>query len=426
MKEDQNSEMKKNEESTIINIKNGQSLNDIEINKNESKPKYTIIHIVEKYMNKKYVLRYNEISLEIEISKKDKNKWSPLNENTIWIELKKEAIDIPINTFISLLKSGYVENFNPLKFYFENLPKWDHQKDYIHEFGSYLKLNNEKDREQFNINLKKWLVRTVKCGLERYYFNKQAFILSDDGNGQNIGKTSWCRYLCPAPLKDFFAEDMPNNDKDARILLCKNFIINLDELAVLSKREINQLKAYFSKEQINDRLPYDRKNSIIPRIASFIGSTNMSTFLQDETGSVRWIIFSIKDIDWSYRDKFDINKLWAQAYFLAYEDDNFNETFSQIDIIENEKRNQKYTVMSAERELIMKFLKIPISNTDTNVEFLTATEILMMIKVKSSIQQMTNVSVGKALKASGFNRAKKDGAYGYYVEKTHADLSNLF
>jgi hypothetical protein len=39
---------------------------------------------------------------------------------------------------------------------------------------------------------------------------------------------------------------------------------------------------------------------------------------------------------------------------------------------------------------------------------------------------MTNISVGKALKASGFNRAKKDGIYGYYVEKIQADFSNIY
>lgn len=248
--------------------------------------------------------------------------------------------------------------------------------------------------------------------------------MSDDGNGQNIGKTSWCRYLCPVILQNYFAEDI-SNDKDARILICKNFLINLDELAVLSKKEISHLKAFFTKEQINDRLPYARKNSIIPRVASFMGSTNMSTFLQDETGSVRWIIFSIKDIDWSYKGKFDINNLWSQAYFLA-KDDNFDETFSPKDIIENEKRNQKYTVISPERELINKYLKIPNSITDNNVEFLTPTEILIMIKVQSSLRQLSNVGVGKALKASGFNRVKKDGIYGYYVEKDQSYFPSIF
>ena len=91
----------------------------------------------------------------------------------------------------------------------------------------------------------------------------------------------------------------------------------------------------------------------------------MSTFLQDETGSVRWVVFSVKKIDWNYKKhKFDINKLWSQAYFLAYSDDKFDETFSLDDIKENEKRNEKYTVMSPERQLLNLFLKIPESTTD--------------------------------------------------------------
>jgi len=105
--------------------------------------------------------------------------------------------------------------------------------------------------------------------------------------------------------------------RTARILLCKNFLINLDELAVLSRQEINSLKSYFSKTQINERLPYERKNSIINRTCSFVGSSNMDEFLTDETGSVRWLCFRINSINWDYRAQIDINRVWAHAYALA-------------------------------------------------------------------------------------------------------------
>ncbi|MGV3464146.1 MAG: VapE domain-containing protein [Heyndrickxia sp.] len=65
--------------------------------------------------------------------------------------------------------------------------------------------------------------------------------------------------------------------------------MNLDELSSLAKHEINSLKPLFSKDVINERLPYERKNSIIHRTASFIGSTNMAEFLTGETGSVHWL-----------------------------------------------------------------------------------------------------------------------------------------
>lgn len=403
-----------------VNIEDGFSLN----NQKENKSGNTIFHITEDYLSENYEFRFNEITIDIELTNKNENDWKPLNEHALFVELKKTGINIPMNSLISILKSDFPVKFNPIRDYFNNLPKWDKKTDYISEFLNYIQLADENEREVFNHSFKKWTVRTVKCATIPAYFNKQAFILSDDGNAQNIGKSSWCRYLCPPQLSKFIAEDI-SNDKDARILLCKNFLINLDELAVLSKREINHLKAFFSKEQINERLPYDKKNSIIDRVASFIGSTNKSTFLQDETGSVRWIVFSVRNVDWSYKTDFDIDNLWIQAHALS-KDTNFNEVFNPQDVIENEKRNEKYTIMSPERELINKFFKIPKNTTGTNVTFLTATEVLVSIKAQSSLQGLYSVGVGKALKAIGFERVKHAGVYGYFVEKISSSFNNTF
>ncbi|WP_282074017.1 VapE domain-containing protein [Polaribacter atrinae] len=403
-----------------VNIKDGLSLN---TNSKEILGN-TIFHVTEDYLNENYKFRFNEITIDIEITKKNENCWKTLNEHALFVELKKKGINIPMNSLISILKSDFPRIFNPIKDYFKNLPNWDRKTDYISQFLGYIILDDENERELFKKSFKKWTVRTVKCATLPGYFNKQAFILSDDGNGQNIGKSSWCRYLCPPALSKFIAEDI-SNDKDARILLCKNFLINLDELAVLSKREINHLKAFFSKEQINERLPYDRKNSIIDRVASFIGSTNKSTFLQDETGSVRWIVFSIKQVEWSYKNSFIIDNLWSQAYTLS-KDENYDEVFTSEDVLENEKRNEKYTVFSPERELINKFFKIPSKSTGENVTFLTATEVLIAIKGQSTLQSLNNIGVGKALKASGFKRIKSNGVYGYYVEKLDSSFENAF
>lgn len=384
----------------------------------------TIFHITENYLNENYKFRFNEITIDIEVTKKNESCWKTLNEHALFVELKKKGINIPMNSLISILKSEFPKIFNPIKDYFKNLPDWSGETDYISEYLAHIILEDENERELFENSFKKWLVRAVKCATMSSYFNKQAFILSDDGDGQNIGKSSWCRYLCPPSLSKFIAEDI-SNDKDARILLCKNFLINLDELAVLSKREINHLKAFFSKEQINERLPYDRKNSIIDRVASFIGSTNKSTFLQDETGSVRWIVFTIREVDWSYKNNFNIDNLWSQAYALS-NDENYNEVFNAKDVIENEKRNEKYTVLSPERELINKFFKIPTKTAGENLVFLTATEVLVAIKGQSSLQSINNIGVGKALKSIGFKRVKSNGVYGYYVEKINSSFENAF
>jgi len=374
----------------------------------------TIFHQAEEYLRKKYDIRSNTISLDVEISEKGKNKWSSCNENNLYIELQKNGIKISINNLISILKSDFATTFNPLIDYFESLEEWDKNTDYIQKYSEYVKLAPGEDKDQFEYHFKKWLVRVVKCAILPGYFNKQAFILTDNGKGQNIGKSSWCRNLCPKKLSQYIAEDVGHNDKDSRILICKNLLINLDELAVLSRKEINQLKALFSKDQINDRLPYERKNSILPRVASFIGSTNKSTFLQDETGSVRWLCFVVENINWSYSKKFDIDKLWGQAYSLS-KNIEFEESMTVEDIKQNERRNQKFQELSVEAQLLFKLFKIP--EDMNNAEFMQSALIMNEIDKIYPKANLNNVRMGKALVAAGYERVKHKGRYGYWVEK---------
>lgn len=379
-------------------------------NKNETT---TVFHITEDYISEHYDVRDNTISLDIEISPKDKNEWSPLNENSLWLELRKQSINISMNSLIAILKSSFAKPYDPIINYFNNLPEWNGDTDYIKKFTEYVVLDEDEDKEQFEYHFRKWCVRTVKCATEIEYFNKQAFILTDNGLGQNIGKSSWCRFLCPSELKNYIAEDI-KEDKDSRILLCKNFLINLDELAALTKKEINHLKSYFSKDSINERLPYDRKNSVIPRIASFIGSTNMSTFLQDETGSVRWLCFVVKSIVWDYKKDFNIDELWSQAFTLS-KDKSFNPDLTRLDIEENEIRNEKFQIIPPERDLIREYFRKPNTNIERG-EFLTATDILSYINL-SQIIKTSSITIGKQLIYLKYKRVKRNGVYGYWVVK---------
>ncbi len=371
----------------------------------------TVFHKAEEYISKHYKLRFNSIALEIESSSIGDDIWSSCNDNSLWVDIQKKGIKIGQSALKAILKSDFVPRYNPLEDYFVNLQKWDGKTDYISQYANYVKLDPSEDKNQYLYHFKKWCVRAVKCALNEGYFNKQAFVLTDDGKGQNIGKSTWCRNLCPPTLSKYIAEDISNNDKDTRVLICKNFLINMDELAALSKKEINSLKSLFSKDQINDRLPYDSKNSIIPRVASFIGSTNMSTFLHDETGSVRWLCFVIENIDWSYKKNFNVDLLWSQAYALSL-DKNFIAELSREDIIENERRNDKFQFLTAERESLNTYFE---PSDSVNGTHLTATGITTYLKSHSGIN-LNHIQIGKALKACGYDRVKHKDIYGYYVK----------
>ena len=368
--------------------------------------KKTVYDFIFEYTSIKYDIRYDDLGHEFQISLKDQNEWEILDVNSFLIELAQSNIEVTPAKLEIFLRSKFIPQFNPIEEYFRLLPK-SYTGDPIKEIASYLPL---KEPDLFLYHFKKWLVRTVRCGIEKDYFNKQCLVLVH--SQQNSGKSTWCRFLNPPALSRYFAEDM-TTDKDARIQLTRNFLINLDELSILAKKEINALKAYFSKTMINERLPYDRKNSTLPRTCSFIGSTNRSTFLNNETGSVRWLCFELKgSIDFSYSREIDINKVWAQAYYLAYIDEQFCPELTLDDIQQNETRNRTYRESNMEEEMISKFY----THSSDPADFKTASE--LVIELSPINPRLNMYNMGRALKSLEYERVKSGNtrSYGYLIK----------
>lgn len=373
----------------------------------KERKKKTVYDSIYEYSMDKYDLRYDELGQEFQISFKGKNQWEILETNSFLIELAQSNIEVNPTKLDIFLKSHFIPKFNPIEEYFKSLPKW-YGEDHIRKLASYLPL---KEPELFLYHFRKWLVRAIKCAIEKDYFNKQCLVLVHPH--QNSGKSTWCRFLCPPQLSKYFAEDM-TTDKDARIQLSRNFLINLDELSILAKKEINALKAYFSKTMINERLPYDRKNSSLHRTCSFIGSTNRATFLNDETGSVRWLCFELQDkIDFAYSHEVNIHDVWSQAYHLAYIDEVFTPELTLKDIKENEERNKTYRQASMEEELLIKYY----SKSSDPADFKTASDLVLQLSCINPRLNMYNM--GRALKALEYERVKstENRVYGYLVKE---------
>lgn len=371
----------------------------------------TIFDRTLKYLNAKYSLRFNTISLEFEIKRTSDKKWSDLNLNSLFIELIQSGIDIPMNKLEILVRSHLINQYNPISEYFESLEQWDGD-DHIKNLCSYVKTNDDK---AFLYHMEKWFTRAVLCALEKEKINKHCLVLAN--TIQNSGKSTYLRFFIPRKLMNYLSEDI-GLDKDSRIKLCKNLIINLDELSVLAKADINSLKAFISKTHINERLPYARKAEYLERICSFVGSTNKTDFLTDESGSVRWIIFEVTEkINFNYSLEIDIDKVWAQAYFNAYKREGFNPELTLADISENEKRNERFTQMTLEQEMVNKFYE-PSDNLE---EFKTATEVMMDLSTQGI--RLNHLKIGRALSSFRFPRVKhpQRQIYGYLIRLKTTD-----
>ncbi|MCX6271035.1 MAG: hypothetical protein NTU44_07420 [Bacteroidetes bacterium] len=372
--------------------------------------------VVKNFLKKTYDLRFNEVANEYEYKLKGEAHYKELNESNVYVTLREKKIHVSLSDLTAILRSDFVTHYDPFKEYFESLPAWTAGKDpdHIEKVTSFFKMRN---RSRFVMHFRKHLVRTIACALEENVFNKQAFVLV--GLSQHSGKSTFCRWLCPPALKNYFAEDI-STDKDSRISFCENFLINMDELSTLGKTEIQALKSLFSKGKEKLRRPYDRKTSVIPRRASFIGSTDRSEFLNDEAGTVRWLCMEIESIDFDYNIKMDINLVWSQAYQLYK--DGFKYELNSEEIRVNEMENKRYQVVTLEMDAIQTYL-MPGTPNDHD-DFIYPLKFLELIQGynKDTANKFSDIRLGKAFKSLGFVRSQKYEnkmqCKGYYVRFT--------
>jgi predicted P-loop ATPase len=104
---------------------------------------------------------------------------------------------------------------------------------------------------------------------------------------QGVSKTSLCRILGGT---EHFSESMPSNVtvKDSLIHLRGKWLIELGELHVLSKSDINELKKFLTKTIDQYRPPYGKAEVFQERQVSFTGTTNQREYFSDETGARRF------------------------------------------------------------------------------------------------------------------------------------------
>lgn len=372
----------------------------------KSEHRNSIYDQIDEEICKHFEILFNENSLDYELRDLETDRRVDFNLSSLLIHLNREKIKATRQTFKTYLESHFVKRYNPIQNYFKKL-RWN-GKDNIKRFSSYV---HTDDNLLFYHHLKKWAVRAVKTVFDDNEINKHCLILA---NGeQNAGKSTYLEYLNPNILRPYYYTNI-GVGKDDHIKLCKAFIINMEELDVLGRRDINSTKALISQKYVNVRLPYAEKATLMNRICSFVGSTNKLEFLNDETGSVRWIVFDvIGQLDWSYSKEFSIDDFWAEAYHIYLNEPSFYSDLTVDEVQENEKRNERYTIQTAESEYILRFYE----QSEDVGDFRTPTDIVSELSVMG--QKLNPMLLGRSLKKYGFVRVKhpKRQVYGYLARK---------
>ena len=167
----------------------------------------------------------------------------------------------------------------------------------------------------------KWLHQVVAMALNDDGSLGNEFVLVLQGK-QGIGKTSFFRKLAVYP--DWFREganiDMQNKDS---IMEATNVLIaELGELEATINRQQPSLKAFLTRTFDTFRAPYAHYASSHERRVTFCATVNNEQFLRDETGSRRFVVIPVAEIDKRFIHEHMTHeyvcKLWRGVYDILY------------------------------------------------------------------------------------------------------------
>lgn len=377
----------------------------------EDKPKPTQIDRLELFLSTRYVFRHNMVSGKLEFQYFGKKKWHVMNdfiENSMLRECLKGRIKTNLSSLRNLLYSDFCELYNPFEDYFYNLPSYDEKTDYILELANTITTTKQ---ELWQECFKKWMVAMVGCVLDDKVINHTVIVFSGK---QGLGKTTWVEKLVPRKLKEYlFSGTINPNNKDTLVQLSECMLINLDELENLNRSEIGSLKEIITKTQIRMRKAYGHNNETMPRRASFAGSVNTAQFLNDSTGSRRFLCFEVENIQ--YQHEINIDNVLSQALYLFKT--GFRHWFDQEEIKNITENNEQYQLRSPEEELLLTWFEP--CDRENATHYLNASQIAAKLaeRAKITITDGTINKIGKALKKHNFTRLMRKGSPVYAVKE---------
>ena len=220
--------------------------------------------------------------------------------NTLSMEAIETGIDCWDRDIQRFVRSRRISEYHPFTAYFEQLPEWD-GTDRVSALA-----RRVSDNPVWVNGFHRWMLGLSAQWMQFHPDTNNANRANSINRAnsvapllvssrQGLGKSTFCRLLMPDALKSYYTESYDlSSPASAEAKLAACGLINLDEFDKLSASKMPLLKNLMQASALNIRKAYKRSASALPRIASFIGTSNREDLLVDRTGSRRFLCVSLE------------------------------------------------------------------------------------------------------------------------------------
>ena len=274
---------------------------------------------MEQFLGEQYDLRFNKLTSETEFRKRNLSGacFQPVGQrelNSFCIEARKQGIDCWDRDVSRYVFSDSIPEYHPFSLYMDELPDWD-GIDRIDSLA----------RRVSSVPLwvkcfHRWLLGMAAQWLEtdRLHANSVSPVLVSRTQGKQ--KSTFCKLLLPRELQRYYTDSYDLSAQSAAECKLTEFgLINMDEFDKFTPRKMALLKNLMQVVNPCVRKAHQKNYRPLPRVASFIATSNQKELLTDPTGSRRFLCVEIENkIDCS---PLDYRQLYAQlkAELLAGE-----------------------------------------------------------------------------------------------------------
>ena len=390
---------------------------------------------VREFIEQNYELRYNTMKQTeefrpkihddtIEDNYKGSNKCCDTTndyyKDTIWRQLtdremrkiaieQMEQVGVAWSMDVELyVRSALVPLYNPVTDYLEQCGKWDGTMDYIGQMAARVPTSYQHWAGFFH----RWILAMVAqwMNISRDFGNAIVPLLI---GGQGTHKSTFCKLILPPELREYYIDDIKlDNAEQVERMLGRMLLVNIDEYNAKTAREQAKIKRILTEKDIQSRKMRSDQYIMLPRMASFIATTNDHEPLCDTAGSRRYLcceVAGIIDTD----TPVPYRQMYAQAVAELCRGESY--WFSKEEESQIERHNQTYRQQSSPEEILLSYFE-PAERRKEN--FIRAIDIQNELRKHvrpadiPSLKSLTN-----ALKNAHFPYGSYNGYRGWYAQK---------